>query len=378
MTSRTPRVLVIPPSYFDRDRTVGGGERYAHEYARALAELTPTTLGLFDTAPCVETDGPLTIRVFPVRHLKQRLGFPATARAIRELDRFDVLHVMVFPTPLTDLLILLGRFRHRRVVLTDIGGGGACWSTRLARVSARLDLNRWADGLAHLSHYAGTPYANWRCPQVTLHGGVRAADAKDRAEAEPGGYALFVGRLLPHKGVLELVRAVGQDTPLRVVGRVYDRDYFARLQAVADGKRVTFHTDTNDTELAGHYRRASVVVQPSLPSPAGGFDRAELLGLVALEGMSWGKPVVVTRTASLIETILDGVTGRVVPPHDAAALREAVEGFVAKPALSRQVGESARRHVLANFTWEQAAHRGLDFYHRVLGAQTPPSQMTEV
>ena len=48
MSDAAPSVLVIPASYFARNRTVGGGERYALEYARALAELVPTTLALFD------------------------------------------------------------------------------------------------------------------------------------------------------------------------------------------------------------------------------------------------------------------------------------------------------------------------------------------
>jgi glycosyltransferase involved in cell wall biosynthesis len=360
--------LVIPPSYFVHARTVGGGERYAYNYARALAGLTPTTLGLFDTYSRVETDGPLTIRVFPARHFDQRFGFPATVGAVSALTCFDVIHAMVFPAPLTDLLILLGRARRRRVVLTDVGGGGACWSTRLARISACLDLNRWADGLAHLSYYAAAAYTDWRCPQGVLHGGVWASsNLEPRAGAEPGGYALFVGRLLPHKGVLELIRAVGPRTPLRIVGRVYDQDYFARLTAASCGKQVTLHTDADDAELADHYRRASVVVQPTLPSTAGGFDRAELLGLAALEGMSWGKPAVVTRTASLTEIAIDGETGRVVPAHDPGLLGQAVEAYVSDPALSRRVGEKARRHVLRQFTWEQAARRGLDFYHDVLG-----------
>jgi glycosyltransferase involved in cell wall biosynthesis len=79
----------------------------------------------------------------------------------------------------------------------------------------------------------------------------------------------------------------------------------------------------------------------------------------------------------LTETTLDQVTGRVVPPHDAASLGEAVETFVSNPALSSRVGEVARRHVLENFTWEQAARRGLGFYHHLLGTRTHPSRMTD-
>jgi len=83
---------------------------------------------------------------------------------------------------------------------------------------------------------------------------------------------------------------------------------------------------------------------------------------------TWRAMVAGTHDRHLFEAVAscrppDGVTGRAVPPHDPAALREAVEGFIADPALSRQVGEAARRHVLATFTWDQAARRGLEFYH---------------
>ena len=58
----------------------------------------------------------------------------------------------------------------------------------------------------------------------------------------------------------------------------------------------------------------------------------------------------------------DGVAGNVVSPHDPRTLAAAVEKFVASPALSISWGEAARRHVLAYFTWEAAAQRGLALY----------------
>ncbi|HLL48168.1 MAG TPA: glycosyltransferase family 4 protein, partial [Longimicrobiaceae bacterium] len=345
----SPRVLVIPSSYFARERTVGGGERYAFEYARALARLTPTTLALFDLEPGRETVDGLEVRTFRVRGLDPRDAFPFPRETRRELAEFDVVHPMIFPTPVTDRVILQARARGQTVVLTDVGGGVPCWSTYLRRLHPRADLNRLAHGLALLSRHSAVQYAGWSQPRTILYGGAEVPDAP----GEPGGYALFVGRLLPHKGVLPLVEALGPDTPLRVVGRPYDPEYFQRLRAAAAGKDVVFVTDADDAELRRQYLGASVVLQPSIPVHAGADDTSELLGLVTLEGMAHGKPVVVTRTASLPELVRDGATGFVVDPGDGPALRRRVESLVRDPERSRAMGAAARRHVLENFTWAE-------------------------
>lgn len=366
-TSLHPRVLVLPASYFARGRVVGGGERYALEYARALARLTPTTLALFDPAPGVERDGELTIRTFGTSGTRQWPLFPATAATARELGGFDVLHVMVFPTPAADYLALKRMFsRRQRLVLTDVGGAGRCWSSYLTRwLSPRAALHRAADGLAHLSRYAGQFFADWPQPATVLHGGVNVQHLGG-LPAEPQGYALFVGRLLPHKGVRELIQCLDATTPLRVVGRPYDPDYFAGLRAAAADKAVTFITDADDAELRRQYAGASVVLQPSLPAPPGVEAKSELLGLVALEGMALGKPVIITRTASLPELVVDGETGFIVEPGDTVALREAVVRLTTRDAgLSRCLGERARAHVARHFTWAATARRGLEFYGRL-------------
>jgi glycosyltransferase involved in cell wall biosynthesis len=70
-------------------------------------------------------------------------------------------------------------------------------------------------------------------------------------------------------------------------------------------------------------------------------------------------------------------TSGLVPPSHSALLGEAIETFVSDSALGRRVGEAAQRHVLQNFTWEQAAHRGLDFYRRVLGSHANLSRVID-
>jgi glycosyltransferase involved in cell wall biosynthesis len=358
------KVLVIPASYFSRNRTVGGGERYALEYARAMASLMPTTLALFDLSPTQETRGALEIRTFKVRHFRQRLCFPLSRDTWHALREYELLHLMVFPTPLTDLLVTVARWRRQLVVLTDVGGGGPCWSSYLQKLHPQLNLNRLAHGLAPLSRHAAQRFCDWPQPKTILYGGVNL-EAFRTDDAAPAGYALFVGRLLPHKGVLPLIEALEADTPLRVVGRPYDPAYLAQLQRAAAGKNVRFILDADDVELSRQYAGANVVLQPSLPAADPAHDSSELLGLVTLEAMGCGKPVIVTRTASLPELVVDGETGFVVDPRDQAALRRHVEGFLRDPGLSRRMGAAARRHVEQHFTWDQVARRGMEFYQRL-------------
>lgn len=361
-----PRVLVVPSSYFARNRTVGGGERYAFEYTRALARLTPATLALFDLNPGHVVLEGVEVRTFGVRHFDERRGFPIRPSALRELGAYDVLHVMIFPTPLTDLLLLSARLRGQKVVLTDVGGGVPTWSTYLQKLHPRLDLNRLADGLAHLSLHAAGHRAGWPQPSTVLFGGAELPDLSGGV-AEPRGYALYVGRLLPHKGVLPLIRALGPETPLRVLGRPYDAEYFGQLHEAAAGKDVRFITDADDAELRRQYLGASVVLQPSVPVHEGAHDTSELLGLVTLEGMAHGKPVVVTRTASLPELVKDGETGFIVDPGDLRALREKVELLAGDPERSRAMGRVARRHVEERFTWDRVAARGMALYRTLRG-----------
>jgi glycosyltransferase involved in cell wall biosynthesis len=361
-----PRVLVVPSSYFAHDRTVGGGERYAFEYARALSRLTPTTLGLFDLHPRRERVGELEVRTFRVPRRDERRGFPLSAETWRALAEFDLLHVMIFPTPLTDLLLLSARMRGQKVVLTDVGGGAPSLSTYLQKLHPRLNLNRLAHGLALLSRHSARQLADWPQPRTLLFGGAELPELAGGV-AEPQGYALFVGRLLPHKGVLPLIQAIGPETPLRVLGRPYDPAYLEQLRQAAEGKSVELIMDADDAELRRQYLGASVVLQPSVPVHEGAIDTAELLGLVTLEGMAHGKPVIVTRTASLPELVKDGETGFIVPPGDLRALRERIELLVSDPERSRAMGRAARRHVEETFTWDRVAERGLALYRAVGG-----------
>jgi glycosyltransferase involved in cell wall biosynthesis len=185
---------------------------------------------------------------------------------------------------------------------------------------------------------------------------------------------LFVGRLTPHKGVDVLIRALPPDARLTVIGseghdsRPPERNYPELLRSLAIGRRVEFRGAVDDDELARRYRTAAVVVVPSVERTWYGRRIAvsELLGLVALEAMASGTPVIASRVGGLPEIVEEGVTGYLVPPGDVPALRARITAVLAEPAGAARLGENGRRRVLSELTWDRCAERCLAAYRELL------------
>jgi glycosyltransferase involved in cell wall biosynthesis len=291
---------------------------------------------------------------------------PWSPRFARLVRWADVVHCHQPYTLSTDLGILLARAFGRAVFVTDLGGG------HRRALSHLLPLLRRTDGLLLISEYSRSLWEQARerdrpARLDVIWGGV------DTVRFAPGGDAktgevLFVGRLLPHKGVNYLIDAMPAEAPLRLVGRAYHDPFLALLRARADGKRVTFDTDATDDALVVRYRQALVTVLPSVYDAVDGTHsrQPELLGLVVLESMACATPVIVTRVASLPELVEDGVTGFVVPPNDARAIRERIEWLRANPARAREMGRRARETIVERFTWPAVAHRCLEAYARAV------------
>ncbi|MDD2711775.1 MAG: glycosyltransferase [Simplicispira sp.] len=164
-----------------------------------------------------------------------------------------------------------------------------------------------------------------------------------------GGPAEFVftaSRLDPPKRIDLLVRAYRRSrttVPLCIAG---DGPQAAELRALAEGDaRIRFVGRLNDDALVAHYSRAALV--PFVP-----FD--EDMGLITLEAMAAGKPVLtVTDAGGVTEFVQDGVNGRTVAPQE-AALAQALDELLADPARLLAMGEAARR-TAASVTWERTA-----------------------
>lgn len=354
-----PRVLHLVPALFGSDGAVGGAERYALELARHMAEVVPTTLLSFGRQGRNETRGPLRIRVLgePWYVRGQRFN-PFQWSMFAALREADVIHCHQQHVLASSLAALFGRLSRRRVFVSDLGGGG--WD-----ISAYLGTDRWYNGHLHISEYSRTiaGHRGKRWAHVIL-GGVDTMKFSPDRTIERDQTVLFVGRLLPHKGINYLIEALPPGLRLEVVGPALDEQYLEDLHKLAAGKCVTFHTGCDDAALVEHYRRAMCIVLPSVYRSTHGVETPapELLGQTLLEGMACGAPALCTAIASLPEVVEDGVNGFVVPPNSPAALCERLCWLRAHPQAAAAMGAAGRRRVLERFTWPSVVRRCLTIY----------------
>jgi len=131
------------------------------------------------------------------------------------------------------------------------------------------------------------------------------------------GRALFVGRVLPHKAIHDLIKALPDGVGLDIAGPEVDIPYGRRLRERATGRDVAFLGPIPEGDLVDHYRRALCVVLPSVYRNEFGPDTSvpELLGQTLLEGMACGTPAIATNVGGMPETIVDGATGFVGPSN---------------------------------------------------------------
>ena len=242
--------------------------------------------------------------------------------------------------------------------VSDLGGGG--WD-----VSGYMSTDRWYHGHLHLSEYSrkiyGQGQASW---SHVISGGVDTEKFSPDENIKRDGTALFVGRLLPHKGVNDLIEALPVDMPSELVGRSYDARYLAKLKVLGKNKQITFRHDCDDAALVHAYRKAMCVVLPSVYTNMYGQETnvPELLGQTLLEGMACGAPAICTDVASMPEVVEDGVTGFVVPAHDPAALGQKLRWLGEHPREAKKMGEAARQRVLDKFTWPRVVKHCLEIY----------------
>jgi glycosyltransferase involved in cell wall biosynthesis len=173
---------------------------------------------------------------------------------------------------------------------------------------------------------------------------------------------LAVGRLVPYKGFDILVRAMKDiDAKLILIGEGPQRTELHALaasQGVAG--RVTMLGRVED--LGPYFAAASFFVLPSI-------TRAEAFGLVQLEAMAAGLPVVNTNIDSgAAEVSIGGETGITVPPRDTKALTAAMQLLLDRQDLRKQYGEAAMVRVKARFTLDQMAAQTLSLYAEIVGS----------
>jgi glycogen(starch) synthase len=191
-------------------------------------------------------------------------------------------------------------------------------------------------------------------------GAVDVQGTRERWRASAGDRLITaVGRLTAQKGFDDLIRAypiIKRSIPasrLLLVGDGYLRsglEHLAEQLQVRDS--TTFAGFVSETDLVGALRSSDVVAVPS---------RFEPFGIIALEAMAAGAPVVVSRVGGLAEIVEDGVDGLEVEPGNPASLAEATVRVLSDRALASRLVERGREKAKA-YSWLNAARKTLQTY----------------
>ena len=173
---------------------------------------------------------------------------------------------------------------------------------------------------------------------------------KDKYSSKDEPLALFVGRLVPHKGIGILIRSLTYTDKgkLLIVGDGPYKKWLVDLVNKLDLKdRVVFVGPVDDYWLPSYYSATDVVVLPST-------SRLEAFGIVGLEGMASGKPLILSDIPG-VRDVISEKEGYIVEPLDPSAITKALDKIWNAPEMAREMGERGRLRVEKLFSWEKVA-----------------------
>ena len=179
---------------------------------------------------------------------------------------------------------------------------------------------------------------------------------------------LCIGRLVPRKGVDDVIRAVAglPGVELLIAGgppadRLAEDPEAARLRAVAAGSNaVRLLGQVAHDRLPGLIRSADMVVSAPWYEP---------FGIVPLEAMACGVPVVTTAVGGMLDTVLPERTGLLVPPRDPDAIRAAIRRLLTEADTHRAMAEAGVRRARTRYSWAAVAAATERSYQRTLDAR---------
>jgi D-inositol-3-phosphate glycosyltransferase len=209
---------------------------------------------------------------------------------------------------------------------------------------------------------------------IKAFGKIERAAARQQLGIDPDQKVVFyVGRFDPRKGIETLVRAMAHPTlrdqtniKLMVGGgsRPGQKDGIERdrIEAIIEelglSDRTVFVGQLNHDVLPAYYAAADVCVMPSHYEP---------FGLVAIESMASGTPVVASNVGGLQFTVIPEETGLLVPARDEAAFAVAINRIISDPVWRDKLGKAGRERVQSHFSWDGIASNLGDLYTSLLG-----------
>ncbi len=337
---------------------IGGVEHVVQVLAEGLRGVSRMRVLVCNTSPTTERTEVNGVPVTRAASFGRMYSMPLSGRFFREFRRecqsADIVHLHV-PFPLGDLAALLFRRRgtliiwwHSDVIRQRVFA--RFWAPITRRVLRRADRIIVATP-NHLLYTAALAEVRDKCVVIPFGIDTKRYELTDatrtKAVAIRKRYgtpqALFVGRLVYYKGVDVLLRAMVEvNGHLLIVGHGAKEAQLKTLMTTLGlEQKVTFLGAVADQNLAAYFHACDVFVLPSTAP-------SEAFGLVQLEAMACGKPVINTRLESGVPWVsVDGETGLTVSPGEPAPLADAINTLFTDDAKRKLYGRNALARVRA-------------------------------
>ena len=181
---------------------------------------------------------------------------------------------------------------------------------------------------------------------------------------------LFVGRHIERKGICYLIEAAKylprDQFEIRIVGVGDITDKLkaqaAEVSTTPDAANIIFTGKLSPEELANEYKTANVFTLPAIVDSKGD---TEGLGVVLIEAMELGLPVVASNVGGIPDVVVDGVSGILVPEKAPEALANAYKRLAAEPELQKQLLEGAQKRIDECFNWSKIVERQIAVYEKI-------------
>jgi glycosyltransferase involved in cell wall biosynthesis len=308
--------------------------------------------------------------------LRGTLAFASLHRA----KRFDIVHVH-WPFPHANFVSLLKGKRRPKVVL-NFHGAELALARKFGFVRKNLARHvKKADAIvANSTHTANEVKRLVGDVEIEIkaYGSpVATSDLRKVTPLKPT--ILYVGRLIERKGVDYLIAAFQSlrkemDAELTIVGTGVLLDkLIAQAKDAGLSSSIKFLTDIGNEELAKIYLSSSVFMLPAIVDSKGD---TEGLGVVLIEAMTFGLPVVASNVGGIPDVVLDEKTGVLVPEKDPQAIKDALLRVLRDESLQERLTAEAKRHIEESFSWPAVTAKLDNLYNRLLESSDGPQRRT--
>ena len=363
-------VLQVNKFYYPH---IGGVEHIVQQIAEGLCRETAMTVLACQPKGAGSTEEINGVTVRKSSSVGTYFSMPLSFSFFRDFTRMspkaDIVHIHM-PFPLGDAALFLSKYKGKVILW---------WHSDIVKQKKLLILYRplmkWllkrADKIivateGHIAHSDYLPPYKEKC--VIIPYGTNLSFSQNhepdgnKTESTKNIRLLYVGRLVYYKGCDILLKAMAkvEGVSLTIIGDGVLKDDLQKLSAELNvSDKVTFKNNLSSSELSQEYAACDIFVLPSVA-------KSEAFGLVQIEAMAHGKPVINTDLPSGVPYVsLHNITGLTVPPKDDDALAKAIQSLADNTELRAKFGAAAKKRAENEFSETKMLKSILTLYKKI-------------